>query len=99
MQHDFPRSYDLIIVVRPHEPQMLADYQRLLAGAFVIARNTALSLMPRWRSVSMNSMRCSFSAPGNYVLQMTADNGTEKATSIGASWVMTATPLASPALM
>jgi ribonuclease P protein component len=39
MQHDFPAGYDLVIVVRPHEPQMLADYQRLLAGAVVKLHN------------------------------------------------------------
>jgi ribonuclease P protein component len=33
MQHDFPRGYDLVIVVRPHEPLMLADYQKALSGA------------------------------------------------------------------
>src|SRR3569623_778707 len=32
MQHDFPRPYDLIIVVRPHEPLILAEYQRLLTA-------------------------------------------------------------------
>jgi len=35
MQHDFPRGYDLVVVVRPHEPLMLADYQKLLSGAVV----------------------------------------------------------------
>jgi ribonuclease P protein component len=30
LQHDLPRGYDLVIGVRPHEPLMLADYQRLL---------------------------------------------------------------------
>ena len=35
MQHDFPRPYDLVIVVRPHEPLMLAEYQRLLSGLMV----------------------------------------------------------------
>ena len=35
MRHDFPRGYDLVIVVRPHEPLILADYQRLLSGAVV----------------------------------------------------------------
>jgi ribonuclease P protein component len=30
MQHDLPRGYDLVIVVRPHAPLMLAEYQRLL---------------------------------------------------------------------
>jgi ribonuclease P protein component len=35
MQHDFPRPYDLIIVVRPHEPLILAEYQRLLTALMV----------------------------------------------------------------
>ena len=35
MQHDLPTGYDFVIVVRPHETQMLADYQRLLSGMFV----------------------------------------------------------------
>jgi len=30
MQHDFPRAYDIVIVVRPHEPLILAEYQRIL---------------------------------------------------------------------
>ena len=46
MQHDFPTGYDLVIVVRPHEPQMLADYQRLLAGAVFKLHNV-------WRSRPM----------------------------------------------
>ena len=35
MQHDLPAGYDFVVVVRPHEPLMLADYQRLLSGLFV----------------------------------------------------------------
>jgi ribonuclease P protein component len=35
MQHDLPRGYDLLIVVRPHAPLMLAEYQRALSGAMV----------------------------------------------------------------
>jgi ribonuclease P protein component len=31
MQADFPRSYDMVIVVRPHEPMILAEYQRSLS--------------------------------------------------------------------
>jgi len=31
-QHDWPQGYDLIIIVHPHEPATLADYQRLLFG-------------------------------------------------------------------
>ena len=35
MQHDFPRAYDVVIVVRPHEPLILAEYQRLLTSIMV----------------------------------------------------------------
>src|SRR5215213_3111430 len=35
MQHDFPRGYDLVIVVRPHEPLILAEYQKLLTALVV----------------------------------------------------------------
>ena len=35
LQHDFPQGYDLVVVVRPHEPLMLADYQKLLMGMLV----------------------------------------------------------------
>ena len=35
MQHDFPRPYDLVIVVRPHEPLILAEYQRILRALMV----------------------------------------------------------------
>ena len=30
LRHDFPGGYDLVIVVRPHDPVALADYQRIL---------------------------------------------------------------------
>ena len=40
MQHDFPRGYDLVVVVRAHEPLMLADYQKLLGG-FVVRLHRA----------------------------------------------------------
>lgn len=40
MQHDFPRGYDLVVVVRPHEPLMLADYQRLLSGTVLKLHRT-----------------------------------------------------------
>jgi len=32
MQHDFPAGYDLLVVVRAHEPLILAEYQKLLMG-------------------------------------------------------------------
>jgi len=35
LQHDFPRPYDLILVVRPHEPLLLAEYQRILTALMV----------------------------------------------------------------
>ena len=35
MQHDFPRAYDLVVVVRPHEPLILAEYQRILSTVMV----------------------------------------------------------------
>lgn len=35
MQHDWPRGYDVVLTVRPHQPLMLADYQRLLSGLMV----------------------------------------------------------------
>jgi ribonuclease P protein component len=35
MQHDLPRAYDLVIVVRPHEPHTLAEYQKLLTSLMV----------------------------------------------------------------
>ena len=30
MQHDLPRGYDLVLVVRPHDTLILAEYQKLL---------------------------------------------------------------------
>jgi ribonuclease P protein component len=39
MQHDFPVGYDLVIVVRAHEPLMLADYQRLISGVVIKLHN------------------------------------------------------------
>ena len=35
MQHDLPVGYDFVVVVRPHEPLILAEYQRLLSGIFM----------------------------------------------------------------
>jgi len=35
MQHDLPGGYDLVVVVRPHEPALLADYQRLMSNLAV----------------------------------------------------------------
>src|SRR5262245_4284318 len=31
LQHDLPSGYDLVVAVRPHEPLILAEYQRLLS--------------------------------------------------------------------
>ena len=35
LQHDLPAGYDFVVVVRGHEPAMLADYQRMMSGLFV----------------------------------------------------------------
>jgi len=35
MQHDWPKGYDLVIVVRPHVPLPLAEYQRAMSAAMV----------------------------------------------------------------
>ena len=35
MQQDLPKGYDFVVVVRPHEPMNLAEYQRLLSGLLV----------------------------------------------------------------
>lgn len=42
LQHDFPRGYDLIIVVRPHDPLSLADYQKLFSSMMVKLHNAWL---------------------------------------------------------
>jgi RNase P protein component len=33
LQHDLPGSYDILIVVRAHEPMALSEYQQLLSAA------------------------------------------------------------------
>lgn len=35
MQHDLPRGYDWVVVVRPHEPLGQAEYQKLMAALAV----------------------------------------------------------------
>ena len=35
MQHDWPSGYDVVVVVRPHTPLTLADYQKLMSGLMV----------------------------------------------------------------
>ena len=40
LQHDFPPGYDLVVVVRPHEPLILAEYQKLLMGLLVRLHGT-----------------------------------------------------------
>ncbi|MEX0775896.1 MAG: ribonuclease P protein component [Phycisphaeraceae bacterium] len=36
-QHELPAGYDVVVVVRPHEPADLTTYQRWLCGAIVAA--------------------------------------------------------------
>ena len=42
LQHDLPRGrgYDLVVVVRPHEPLILAEYQKMLMAMLVRLHNT-----------------------------------------------------------
>ncbi|MGC4032715.1 MAG: ribonuclease P protein component [Tepidisphaeraceae bacterium] len=35
MQHDWPRAYDVVLLVKKHEPLTLAEYQRLMTGLMV----------------------------------------------------------------
>lgn len=35
MQHDWPRGYDVVVIVRPHKPMNLAEYQKTLSAAMV----------------------------------------------------------------
>ena len=35
LQHDLPAGYDILVVVRPHEPLVLAEYQKLLSAVMV----------------------------------------------------------------
>jgi ribonuclease P protein component len=46
MQHDLPRGYDWVIVVRPHEPLMLAEYQKLMTGMVVKLHNAWKRRLP-----------------------------------------------------
>ena len=40
LQHDLPQGYDLVVVVRPHEPLILAEYQKMLMAMLVRLHNT-----------------------------------------------------------
>lgn len=40
-QHDWPRGYDLVVIVHPHDPLTLAAYQKLLFGAIRAVHVTA----------------------------------------------------------
>jgi ribonuclease P protein component len=46
LQRDFPRGYDLVIVVRPHDPLILSEYQRLLSILMVKTHNHWLENPP-----------------------------------------------------
>lgn len=37
LQHDFPVPCDVVLVVRPHEPLPLAEYQRILSALVIRA--------------------------------------------------------------
>ena len=40
LQHDLPQGYDLVVVVRPHEPLILAEYQKMLSALVVKLHRT-----------------------------------------------------------
>jgi ribonuclease P protein component len=39
-QHDWPKGYDLVLVVRPHEPMQLAEYQKTLTALMLKLHTT-----------------------------------------------------------
>src|SRR5437763_11036583 len=39
-QHDLPRGYDLVFVVRPHAPMILAEYQKLMTALMLRSHAT-----------------------------------------------------------
>ena len=40
LQHDLPQGYDWVVVVRAHEPLILAEYQKLLSATLVRLHHT-----------------------------------------------------------
>ena len=46
LQHDLPKGYDLVVVVRPHDPLMLAEYQKLLMAMLVRLHGTWQKRVP-----------------------------------------------------
>jgi ribonuclease P protein component len=40
LQHDLPQGYDVVVVIRPHEPLILAEYQKILMAMFVRLHST-----------------------------------------------------------
>jgi len=46
LQHDFPRGYDIVIVVRPHEPLALAEYQKILSALMIKTHDHWLKIPP-----------------------------------------------------
>jgi ribonuclease P protein component len=35
LRHDLPRGYDVVVVVRPHDPAILAEYQRMISALMI----------------------------------------------------------------
>ena len=46
LQHDLPAAYDIVIVVRRHDPLPLPEYQRLLGALLVRAHTQARGVRP-----------------------------------------------------
>lgn len=47
-QHDLPTGYDFVVTVRPHEPMILAEYQKLMT-ALMLRLHAAWQKRPRPR--------------------------------------------------
>jgi ribonuclease P protein component len=47
LRHDLPAAYDFVVTVRPHEPLILAEYQKLLASVLLKLHRDATSSPPR----------------------------------------------------
>ena len=39
-QHDLPRGYDFVVTLRPHEPMILAEYQKIMTALMLKLHTT-----------------------------------------------------------
>jgi len=55
LQHDLPAGYDLLAVIRPHEPLTLAEYQKLMSAMVVKLHGVWSKRTPPGKSVEKDS--------------------------------------------